>query len=336
MIFVEPSVTPVNEPDLTKKIERCFRICYQSEDKMTDSDTFIKSIINKEGKNKHWSPLEHGRICLKVDGRIAAALADWETARCTRFLKIDYDYKDAQGAYIIRVTGNFRTFREFITAFDPDFDKSRNDLTERAVAQLMISIELNKYFPALINKIENFPEGVIPNTKMFHICCQYLGEADDYQTFRVVTSRDMLQQLARHRSHSFSVESTKFINYTKKQGFTFCIPRPAPWADVDWNKINSYHPDSIDFENPMIEIFVKHAHDCCEKYEKLISLGLKAQEARQVLPGFYKTELFLSGTISGWKNFLSLRNDSHADPKIQILAVEMEKYLREHKPEWFK
>ena len=335
MNFVEPSVVAVNEPDLTKKIEHCFRICYRSEDKMTDSDTFIKNIINKEGKNKHWSPLEHARICLKVDGRIAGAVAQWEEERCIRFIKIDYDAKEATGNYIIKMTGNFRSFREFICAFNPEFDRASNRATERAIAQYALSIELNKHFPALINKIDNFPAGVIPDTNIYHIPCTYIGEADDYQTFRIVTSRDMLQQFARHRSHSFSVESTKFIDYTKK-GFTFCIPRPYEWANVNWDALTQYHPDTVEYPNEQVEILVKHANLCERAYYAMMKTGVKRYEARICLPGFYKTELFLSATKNGWMNFLSLRDDDHADPQIHYIAAQIHQYLREHKKEWFE
>ena len=335
MEFVEPSVVAVNELDLTKKIEHCYRICYQSESKMTDSNAFLLNLLNMQAKNKHYSPLEHARIVIKVDGRIAGAMEEWERRRETRFMKVDYDYKDEHGAYQIRVTANFRSLREFVEDFDPDFDRNGNYSVSLAIAQYAISAELNKHFPVLINKIENFPQGILPESVMLHLPCTYIGEADDYQTFRVVTSRDMLQQYSRHRSHSFSVESTKFIDYTKK-GFTFCIPRPYEWANVDWNAITAYHPDTVEYPNPQVEIVVKHANLCERAYFAMMKTGVKRFEARICLPGMYKTELFLSATRRGWMNFISLRDDDHADPQIHYIAKQIHDYLKENKKEWFK
>lgn len=66
MKIIEPSVeilTPINGDEILKHIELCGRVCYKSEDLITDdsSKKFVQNIINR----KHESVLEHFSISIK-------------------------------------------------------------------------------------------------------------------------------------------------------------------------------------------------------------------------------------------------------------------------------
>lgn len=66
MIIIKPSteiITPVNGEEILKHIELCGRVCYKSEDKITDESAknFVKSII----KRGHESVLEHYSITVR-------------------------------------------------------------------------------------------------------------------------------------------------------------------------------------------------------------------------------------------------------------------------------
>jgi len=71
MKLIKPSVEILDRIDwninsnLYKEIERAGRICYKSEDRITDSwtDKFIQTLINKG----HTAMLEHGTVYLKTD-----------------------------------------------------------------------------------------------------------------------------------------------------------------------------------------------------------------------------------------------------------------------------
>jgi len=334
MIFVEPSVQPFNETDLQKKVERCFRICYKSEDKMKEtSDEFLTGLLNKPG-NKHYSPLEHARIKLKVDGRIAGCIEDWQAKKHSRHIDIDYYHKEQSGNYIILVTGNLRSFREYIDDYNPCFNRYNSQEADIAVSQYAVSKTLHEIVPSIIPMID-FPDDVIPTTKEFKLVCYYLGEDENYQTFRIVTSRDILQQLARHRTLSPSVESTRFNNYNKK-GFEFCIPRPYKWAEIDWNIVNTYSHGTIDLNSPVAESVINAAYQGEQNYDRLISASCKPQEARMVLPGCLKTELFLTGTFEQWKHFIQLRGEANVDPQCNFLAKLIKMSLDENHPGWDK
>ena len=68
--------TPHTQAEILKHIERCGRVCYKSEDKITEDSAqqFVANII----KRGHEAVLEHGILrYLRMDGPQAAA--SWET-----------------------------------------------------------------------------------------------------------------------------------------------------------------------------------------------------------------------------------------------------------------
>jgi thymidylate synthase (FAD) len=58
-------------------------------------------------------------------------------------------------------------------------------------------------------------------------------------------------------------------------------------------------------------------------YRFLTNKGMKAQEAREVLPLCTKTELIMTGTVEQWKGFFKLRCDKAAHPQARELAVPL-------------
>ena len=331
MQFVEPSVTPYNEPDLQKKVERCFRICYKSEDKIKEgSEQFLTKLIYNDHKNKHWSPLEHGRVSIRVPFDVAHSITLWQVNHESAFISVRVIDK-----YGI-VTGNFRAFMDFIYA-----DTSHLTDTRAGVegAQMFLSAALHEEFPILFE--DKYP-GVDPEDiyKSW-----WVAEAKDYQTFHIVTTRDVLQELARHRSLSFSVESTRYCNYSKR-GMTFTIPRPYAWADdIHWDELNDLDnmPEARRLAslraakdvNLMAMTFIDTCSLAEYTYNELIVAGHKPQEARMILPGGLKTELMLTGTLHAWKHFIDLRCDVAAHPQIRYIAEMICEHLDNTYPDWY-
>lgn len=335
--FVEPSVTPVLESDLQRKVERCYRICYKSEKHMKETpDAFLKNLIYHTTGNHHWSPLEHARIEIEIGFVLAAVLDAWEEKRYTRFLKFskhpnvvihndkrivvtDPRYVDTYDTCV--VTGNFRTFLEFITCVP--FDNEGGVIA----SQYILSKALSEKYPAVFSPDQTIElkkrvdehEEYIP-FKYFDVPCKVRGEAHDYRTYHIVTTRDILQELARHRAMSFSVESTRYCNYGKK-GMVFTVPRPYAWADEVLKEFNKPDEDETDYlKSPESMIYFSAIFGSVVNYNFLINNKVKPQVARMVLPGALKTELMMTATIPQWEAFLKLRDDDAAHPQIRILA----------------
>ena len=319
MNFVEPLAELYEEKDLVKKIERCYRMCYKSEDKIKEgSAQFMNVLIHNDYKNKHWSPLEHARVVVQVTDKIAFVVHDWQVKRHSAFIDVHAAIlSDTSAVYYL--TGNFRAFMDFI------YDNKDSDV-ESSYAALQINNSLAEEYPIIFNQFSSGEHNPAVSV---------ISEASDYKTFRVVTTRDILQELARHRSLSFSVESTRYCNYSKR-GMTFTIPRPYAWTDeFDWEIANTYHYNQIDYPNESVERFIVHC-GCCEKaYNKAIADGWKPQEARMLLPGALKSELYLTGTFPAWRHFLDLREDGdRPHPQIRFLAKLIHELLDKSSPNW--
>lgn len=64
MKLIKPSFQIIPQEDLIKHIELCGRVCYKSEDKITDDSA--KSFVDRIIKSGHGAVLEHGTVYLKI------------------------------------------------------------------------------------------------------------------------------------------------------------------------------------------------------------------------------------------------------------------------------
>lgn len=81
MKFVNQEVKLINQEgntlkDIEKHIEKCGRVCYKSEDRITE-DSYIK-FIEMLKNNKHQSPLEHGTVYFKCVAHNTSTLRNYE------------------------------------------------------------------------------------------------------------------------------------------------------------------------------------------------------------------------------------------------------------------
>lgn len=63
-------------------------------------------------------------------------------------------------------------------------------------------------------------------------------------------------------------------------------------------------------------------------YNFLISKGWQPQEARSILPNSLKTEVIVTGFISDWKHFFSLRCATAAHPQMRELAIPLQEQFK--------
>lgn len=125
-------------------------------------------------------------------------------------------------------------------------------------------------------------------------------------TVRVICSRACLAQWTRHRHFSFSVESQRYVNYSREKfgsGITFIKPQ-----------------DYYKYTTEQRFIFDQALESCEEQYLKLTTAGLKAQEARNVLNNAVKTEMVVTANLRAWRDFLQKRVDKSAQDEIRYLS----------------
>lgn len=128
---------------------------------------------------------------------------------------------------------------------------------------------------------------------------------EGFMTVRFTCDRGVSHEIVRHRTLSFSQESTRYCNYGG-QDVKFIRPVPFGWAN---------DPDSAEY---------KAWESGCKgsevAYHSMINSKVGAQEARSVLNNSVKTEIIVSGRTIWWREFLKLRTASDAHPQIKYLA----------------
>lgn len=125
-------------------------------------------------------------------------------------------------------------------------------------------------------------------------------------TVRFIGSRGFTHQLVRHRLAAYSQESQRYVNYSKdKFGNEVTFIEPIGWDD--WTS-----------EQRMM--FSKSLLDAESHYMHLLETGMKAEDARGVLPNATKTEIVCTMNLRAWRHFFKMRCDKHAQKEIRFLA----------------
>ena len=273
MKLIKPSYEILNQsPGLQgvyEQIELAGRTCYKSTRKEgTTAKDFVDRMIN----SKHYAMLEHGTVYLKIP-------------------KGTYAY----GHYVVACLP------------DDDFFSNSYELAYRPYTKVNIQED---YIYVTTNLRVLQEHNWLDDLK-------YLCEPTEYHekrvTVRFTTSNGIMREFTRHRSHSFAIESTRYCNYSKNKfnnEITFIQPY---WFTHDCtkkylNKLNVLKYTPKDNYTPEENLFLTHLLDVEEKYMDLINLGLKAQEAREILPLATKCDMVMTGFVSDWEHLCRLRS----------------------------
>jgi thymidylate synthase (FAD) len=138
---------------------------------------------------------------------------------------------------------------------------------------------------------------------------QYLCEPTEYHERRIsvkfICSRSIAQEITRHRVFSFLMESQRYVAYNKDKfggEITYIIP---DWVKLRMNDLSE--DDFFDCQDKAVKRWFEALRYAEYEYMGLIGEGLKAEEARSVLPNDCKTELVMTGFVSDWEHFFDLR-----------------------------
>lgn len=140
---------------------------------------------------------------------------------------------------------------------------------------------------------------------------QYIHVPEDFHepriTVKFVCDRGISHELVRHRVFSFAQESTRYCNYSK---------------DKFGNEITFVLPAHATKDSEFRNIICGEFKEAESYYFNLLSIGMKPQDARCVLPTALKTEIIMTGFLKDWGQFITLRTKPNAHPDIQKLANE--------------
>ena len=141
-------------------------------------------------------------------------------------------------------------------------------------------------------------------------------------TFNITTDIGVARELARHRTHSISEESTRYCNYSKdKIGNELTFIKPYSLNDEKLKLYEDYHIVIRD-KSPE-SIFIANLNNVESDYLDLIKLGWTPQQARQILPLSTKVQTIHTAFESDWTEFISLRADAcsgSVHPNMKVIA----------------
>ena len=151
-------------------------------------------------------------------------------------------------------------------------------------------------------------------------------------TFEIETSKAIGIQLIRHRSFSFQEFSQRYQDVNKAGDSMFeSIELREQCED---NRQSSTEVINPKLENGMMAntAIEQHLNQAHKLYNQLLEAGVAREQARMVLSLATTTKIHMTGNIRSWIHFLELRDDSHAQKEIQIIAKEIKKHFKEQFP----
>ncbi len=304
MNLVQNSVKYIDLVQPGRKIEYAGRVCYKSQDKISDSsyEKFISNII----KSGHLSVTEHEYKMFEIPASLYEAKFE-KTFEYRKYFNITLnEKKDA-----VFVSGDLRAWIDLLGVSKSQCDNEcLNEFTDflsRDYPYIFKSNDASKYSKIKYN-IEAEQD------------CNDMDKHKIY-TFEIVGSRSFTHEIVRHRTLSFSQESQRYINYSLDK-FSHTINFIIPEFDLG----------ITDSDNAKRELYCKTYIESFKESEKtyfdLLDKGLKPELARQVLPNAVASTIVVSGTKANWKHFLNLRMDSHAQREIRDIANSIADYLK--------
>lgn len=298
MKVVAPTFEILEELDqqsMATRIESCGRICYKSEDKITESsaEPFIKGII----KHGHNSVTEMAALTLRVTVDNDALAAQFFNT-IPKYLIIDHLEKK-----VLLVTGTVRAFRELF----------KDNPTVKLIKA--VSSFLGKKYPLFYYDL--VPKAGWLSFDGVDIKKLSLAEVDElsaellarhrYIGVKFITNRAVTHEIVRHRPCSYLQESQRYCRYDKDQfGNEVTFIKPMFFGEgSDEYKI---------WEQAMVET---------EKlYLKLLETS-SPQAARTVLPNSCKTELIAYANLMEWLHIFKLRTSKAAEPSMREVMIPL-------------
>lgn len=279
MKLIQPSFEIIEqEPGIEgmfKQIEKAARVCYRSEDKITD-DSYKKMIKMLEDRG-HYSPFAHGTVYLSVpfeyfnkfqsefhkNKNIPNAWFHFNSPMWTKS-----KYQTEPGESWLYYTTNYRLIKELgLEKLLDEYWEEPNELSPKRV------------------------------------------------TVKVETSIAVSREWNRHAtSLAICEQSTRYCAYNKEKfGGEITVVEPLWLKDVG------------PFDQSLYLSGLKNAET---SYLDLLESGIKAQDARGVLPLDTATTVFYTGFVDDWKHIFEMRTSNAAHPEIRRIMIPLQEEFK--------
>jgi thymidylate synthase (FAD) len=298
-------LTDLDKQSVPIGIEYCGRVCYKSEDKITDKSA--PGFCRHMATSRHNSVLEMRVVSFTVTTYINK-LKELKLLM-PKFLFIDViDDDNSSNVCTILVTGSVRAFREMamlyphcaITSKIARSIESRYpclfaDITSkfRQIADAHLDLVVLRYYLAQIDNIEDH------NVFLRH----------RHIAVKFIVNRAVTHEIVRHRPCSFLQESQRYCRYAD---------------DKFGNRVTFIEP--MFFEKGSQEYQIWEASMLFEEkqYFRLLETSTP-QASRTVLPNSCKTEIIVFANLVEWNHILHMRTSTAAEPSMREVMVPLQK-----------
>ena len=280
-------------PEIWAHIARCARVCYQSTPRSNGEteEEFVKRVILRE--------------------------YSFEDISKSRELQLKLHLSVLEhGTVYLDIPNNVRTL-EFL-----DFFRNNNKYSKTYQHG-----NLRRNSVAVTTNMRV----IVENNLMS--CLTYLCAPTEYHslrtTYSIITDISVARELARHRTHSISEESTRYCNYGKaKFGNELTFIKPCWLNDEKLKLYGDYH--TVIRDKSPESIFIANLNNVEKDYLDLIKLGWTPQQARQILPLSTKVQTIHTAFESNWAEFISLRADAcsgSVHPNMKVIANKIKSLM---------
>lgn len=147
----------------------------------------------------------------------------------------------------------------------------------------------------------------------------------------MVTSRDVMAEITRHRIASFAIQSQRYVDESKTGDIEFIRPlfyKEEPDDIMRPSQDKAYVASRI-WRNAMIDIEIA--------YMRLRDAGMRNEDARKVLPNSTATRIMMKVNLRELLHLYKLRSANSAYPEMRecmrLLKIEVDKVLPGFLPE---
>lgn len=324
-------------PNMSKIIEKCARVCYRSEGKLSPDSH--KAILRKLSRSGHYSTFEHSNIVIAIENS-NQFIADNILEVVSYFPAMSIVPVCDYGMYVIRC--NARTIVEMYEASISNEWRGVMPMNNPVYATML---QLRKQLP-----VEMFDKFVLdsvwknneepdreyinnqPNVEVIHIdnfpwqnsIEKPFAEKLSVATLIVDMNRQLSHQFVRHRFSSYSQESQRYVELSDRFEY---MP-----SDDNLNRLNF----SVDMSDVCKDVpgFIFSYSDIMKTelafYKAIRNAGFKPEVARGVLPNDCKTKIAVTRTIEQWRHYFNLRLEQHTQSLHRELAQSMLKAIQEN------
>lgn len=260
---------PAGLEGVYKQIERVGRVCYKSEDKITEDSA--KPFVDRMIKSGHGAMLEHGTVYLTAEGKNTQVLSKYQGNKYSKLYYNTYDDYESQ-VPIVYVTTNLRVLVENGWLDDLQYICEPTEFHEKRIT--------------------------------VHFVCDR-GVSHEFVRHRVMSFAQESTRYCNYSKDKFGNELTFIIpewcpeiREDSNKGWDPCSM---------YDKLYLQHLQSAeDTYFALLKQWDERVPD--KRYKSgFRNNPWVPQQARAVLPNSLKTELVVTGFVSDWKHFFGLR-----------------------------